>query len=423
MQSKKILACLLVALLVTGPVAGDVPVLQGDVDALFELRPGDCPGCTQAQIDELEDGLRLTPGLLRRELRNPAGEVCIAEASLIRDLVVMTFDELRRPGVVSRSRWQDYIRARAQIAGGLSENTKDALLQRFRAEAGAVLGLSGAALDIYAAAQYSRIFFAIAEGRWQVGDWLGALASSQGFEAELVDSMIAPASSLRQEADRILATSFPGGTWGEGQLSHLTRAPSDFLVGTVPGQLSALRQEYADAIGANPWTAGVNGCGLEAAYGLREKVHELTEEYSIVTDKHEQEREDDDRGSSDNLCNGGRFGSQEPGCQGNPQSESGAGSSSPNDDDGTTDEDSDGEFGDGGLTDEDIRHFFACVGGSAACGACIEKTRDTAKKGISKRRLAVLMGVACGIACLFVAKDCLGEFLPEGYTPQPHDLD
>ncbi len=247
--------------------AAAVPVLSGDVDQLFEVRPDDCPDCVQGQLSELEEGLELALRELRKEVR---AEICVAEASLIRDLAVLTFNELRRTGEISNSRWKDFLRAKAEISGGLSEVTKRNLLQRFRES----IGASSPAMDYYAAAQYSRVFLAIAQGLWDLDEWLAAMSTDSDVLARHVDSVLTPGSDARHAADRAIALSRPAGAWLEGELWHLTRLPGDFEVGSVPTASATLKHEYAIAIAENRWTAGVAGCGLEAAAGLAELSRE-----------------------------------------------------------------------------------------------------------------------------------------------------
>ncbi len=295
------LSALLALCLIPLPAQAD-PVLSGNLNDLFVVQPDDCPDCTAGELDTLQEGLNLLLARLRLKAVNPFGEVCVAEASLTRDMAVLTFD-LFRNGTISQNRWKDFLKAKAQIAGGMSNVTKNAMIQTALEKIADDVGIEIPAdslvagqLEIHAAAQLSRLFERMAEGVWEPQEWQTALSCVGGGYNPVVDAVLAVPGPGRQQIDQILLASRPDKIWRDGELWHLTNLPADFEVGSVPASRDQIKAAYEEAIKANTWTTMVSGCGIEASYGLRERALEASEGYTFAAEKN-----DDSRGEGDPL--------------------------------------------------------------------------------------------------------------------------
>lgn len=302
--TKKWMTLGLLAFLCQGPTAPAeaAPVLTGSTDQVVTVQPGDCSGCSANELDVLQRGM----DMMQREMHNQAldGDVCIAEASLARDLAVVTFDAYRA-GAVSESRWRDGLRAKAEQSAQLTDLALTSFLTDYRNRLSILLGMEiepGSAMaiysDLFAAGQFSRIFDAMAEGRWN-DDWWSVLQSQPaGFENEVTE-LLQLQFQARGLFDLNVLTSRPFLVWREAELSRMVQFPDDFLVGTVGSQLEQLHDDYDLALSAEPWTVMGWGCGASAAASFRAHANELSRIHSIQLSYNSRGRnklEDSDEG-------------------------------------------------------------------------------------------------------------------------------
>ncbi len=262
------------------------PILSGDVDQIVTVDPAiDCAGCTASQLDVLERGV----GMMLREMHNTAvdSQVCVAEASLTKDLAILTF-EAYRSGAISENRWRDGLRYKGRFAGRLTMATIDTMLLAYREAIEKRLGIeippgSFEALqtDIYASAQLSRIFAKMAWGDWQSA-WLPALEDPSGGFNSAVDTVLGLDWPGRGIYNEILIYSRVDAHWREAELARITHLQDDFLIGTIEGDRDQLEASYRAAMSADPWTVMGAGCATQAATGFRRHALELTQGISFI---------------------------------------------------------------------------------------------------------------------------------------------
>ncbi|MEM8961499.1 MAG: hypothetical protein AAGD38_08485, partial [Acidobacteriota bacterium] len=260
-------------------VAHATPVLSGDIDQIVTVDPAvDCIGCSTSEIDVLERGV----GMMLREMHNTfEGAVCVAEASLVRDLAVVSF-EAYRSGAVSENRWRDNLRYKGRFAASLTRDTIDTMLLAYREAIEERLGIeimpgSVEALqtDVYASAQLARIFEQMAGGYWQ-NTWLPVMDNPYGGFNSAVDTVLSLRWSGRRVYDEILIYSRVDAHWREAELARITGFQPDFLVGNVEANRDQLRDDYRAAMAADPDTTMAWGCAAQAAAGFRRHALELT---------------------------------------------------------------------------------------------------------------------------------------------------
>ncbi|MEM9595318.1 MAG: hypothetical protein AAGD06_13680, partial [Acidobacteriota bacterium] len=68
----------------TGGPLHAAPVLTGSIEDVFTVVPADCPGCSPAEMAELEVGMGLALSALQGAVTNPFGKTCLAQGSLAR---------------------------------------------------------------------------------------------------------------------------------------------------------------------------------------------------------------------------------------------------------------------------------------------------------------------------------------------------
>lgn len=265
--------------------ASATPVLSGDVDQVVSLGPNDCLGCTPNELDVLERGMGMMLGEMKREAVD--GDICVAEASLARDMAVLTFDAYRA-GAISESRWRDGVRAKAGFAAELTDLTLFNMLLDFRSRLqersredfgpGTEAGLHA---DLYASAQFARLFEQMGRGDWQT-PWLDTLRSEpQGFDPE-IDEILRLQWPGRKLYDLQLANSRPYALWQESELVRLTQLPDDFLVGDIETRRDQLLMDYSQAMATEPWAVMGFGCGNSAAAGFRKFASDLARGLVII---------------------------------------------------------------------------------------------------------------------------------------------
>lgn len=290
-----IVTVLLLALGLGGSLArAGEPVVNGyglDLEAFFDATAEDCPECSAAELAELGQGLHFMLGKFSEETVNPFANICVAEAALSREMAVLTY-ELVRAGTITQQRWREYLRARAQIAGGLSEITKEemlnAYLERLADRAGTTVSPdlpNWQAMRIYGSAQFSRLFHQISVGESAPETWAEALSSTNGGFHEVVDALLAMADEGRAFLDNALLESRPREAWIEGELPHLASLPPDFQVGDVPTRRDTILAAYDQAVRNHQWATFYffdGTCGVEAQFGWREKAIDLAESFPWI---------------------------------------------------------------------------------------------------------------------------------------------
>jgi hypothetical protein len=245
---RKAALCLAVTLAVAlASSALATPVLEGPIEPLFDVQPGDCLGCSPAEIQTLAGGLALAEQYVHEATLNPYGEVCVANASLVREMVVLTFNQGLRTGRVTLDRWHEVVKEKALAAGGVTP------------EADKLLNPGGSS-----GIQVSRLLRETGDGGWSPQEW----TIGQGSPAEAGHGWVPQAGrSLRADFQRTLSN--PAKRWMEGQTSHLTDLPPDFATAYALAQRDSLQESYQQAIEGNLRTTMMNGCGLEAREGLQ----------------------------------------------------------------------------------------------------------------------------------------------------------
>ena len=280
----------LLAGLVTSPdAAWSAPVLSGDLAPIFDVSPGDCTACTAQELDVLERGL----GMLETEIRNRSvnGWACIAEASAARDMAWVTF-EAYQAGAITEMRWRDSLRAKGRFAANLTDLAIETMLQDHREALSEQLGITilpesplGIQVDIYASAQFARLFHAMGQGIWQA-DWLPLLEAGGGDSEvqfnPVVDAVLDLRWESRRDHDELIYFSTPYFQWRDAELARLTQLRNDFLVGGVPEARDLVFEDYYLAMGAEPWTVMGWGCGASAAEGFRQHALELTQGLQLL---------------------------------------------------------------------------------------------------------------------------------------------
>lgn len=257
------------------------PILDGDVDLIVSIAAAaDCPGCSAHELDVLERGV----GMMLTEMRSVAlsGDVCVAEASLVKDLALVTF-EAYRSGAVAENRWRDGLRYKGRFAGKLTENTIDTMLLAYREAIAERLGteilpgsIEALQTDIFASGQLSRLFSRMAAGDWQ-DTWLQALREQPVGFNPTVDTLLRLFWEGRTIYEEILIYSRVDAHWREAEMARISGLQSDFLVGSVEADRDQLVVDYRAAIAADPWTAMAAGCAAQAAEGFRQHAIELSQ--------------------------------------------------------------------------------------------------------------------------------------------------
>ena len=261
-------ACLLLLLAALQPpaFAETGPVLDGNPADLFQVLPGDCDGCTPSQIDNLAEGLNRTWLSYLDHSVNPQRQLCTAKASLMRDMVVLIYREVAKPGFVSHGRFRDFCKARGELAGNLSHTTRTAYRLKASYTFGGWLGWQPG--QDFGLVLYSQIFRMIAEGVWDREEWLAGLQSEITNHA-LAETLQAAGITQMAAAQAAITASKPLDIWLDNELGTLTgNLPDDFKVGNVETLAEQLRTQWLTAISQNAYTAGINGCGCEAQWAL-----------------------------------------------------------------------------------------------------------------------------------------------------------
>ncbi|MEM8962036.1 MAG: hypothetical protein AAGD38_11180, partial [Acidobacteriota bacterium] len=276
----RVLPFLLVLLVIWVSAAQAAPIISGNVDQIVTVDPvTDCLGCTAQELSVLEAGVAMMLG----EMHNTAidGEVCVVEASLAKDLALVSF-EAYRAGAVTESRWRDNVRYKGRFAGRLTAHTIDTMLLAFRE---AVMDrveidkpftpIETLVLDIYASAQLARIFEDMSQGDFQ-NMWLPSLDDTAGGFNYEIDAILTNRWRDRNVYDEILLYSRVDAHWREAELARITTFQDDFLVGSVETERDQLLVDYRNAMAADPWGVMVNSCGAQAAAGFRRHAMELS---------------------------------------------------------------------------------------------------------------------------------------------------
>lgn len=262
------------------------PVIQGDVDQIVSISAAtDCVGCSAHELDVLERGV----GMMLTEMHHTAlsGEICVSEASLAKDLAVLTFDAYRS-GAISENRWRDGLRYKGRFAGRLTDATIDTMLLAYREEIEQRLGISidpgsdrALQTDIYASAQLSRIFGRMAVGHWQ-STWGPALEEAYGGFNPVVDAILGLQWPARPIFNQILIYSRVDAHWREAELARISGLQDDFLVGTIEADRDQLVSDYRAAMTADVFATLGAGCAAQAAVGFRQHAIELTQGLTYV---------------------------------------------------------------------------------------------------------------------------------------------
>ena len=271
------------------------PNLSGNLADLFTVDPvADCPSCSAAELDTLQQGLSFAFTRLRRESLNHQGEVCVVEGSLIRDLAILTYTELRLTGQISHGRWYDLIKAKAKISGALSPITREMLLLRFQDLSADRLSSSspnlGGALDLYGAASFATVFRLMAEDRWDAEDWLAELGRPMP-SARAGNAKSAQTHGILNQA---IIASRAEDIWMHGQLGHLLSLPDDFSTPAVASAVDTLHQSYQSAIDSNFATVMRNGCGVQAGAAMLEHLANAATAATTAAAKGQGQRFQDD---------------------------------------------------------------------------------------------------------------------------------
>ncbi|MEM8962879.1 MAG: hypothetical protein AAGD38_15445 [Acidobacteriota bacterium] len=283
----RLASCLLSALAVLSlaSIVNATPVISGDPHQIVTIDPAvDCVGCTAQELDVLERGV----GMMLTEMYNVAeGAVCVAEASLARDLAVVTF-EAYRSGAVSENRWRDSVRYKGRFSARLTQQTIDTMLLAYREALEGHLGIAippgsfmALQTDIWASAQLSRLFRQIAAGYWQ-STFLPVLEDPRGGFNRTVDTLLGLRWSGRPIYFQILMYSRIDAHWREAELERITTLQPDFLVGGVGASRDQLLVDYRAAMAADPWETMAWGCGLQASEGFRRHALALSEGLSFI---------------------------------------------------------------------------------------------------------------------------------------------
>ncbi|NJL26570.1 MAG: hypothetical protein HC897_01180 [Thermoanaerobaculia bacterium] len=270
-KRQSLLGALLALALLAGTMAQALPVVEGDVEDLFALTTDDCPDCTATELAELEAGFSLILGEMRAASRNPDGVLCIANASLARELALLTF-ELYREEIISSQRWREFLIQRAAAAGASSEHAwrsvLDAYLEKVFSELQAEVAPDSPFADqlrIHLAIQIHRLALLMGNGTWDAQTWSSWLSSTQGGFNPTIDAVLRQEGPVRQLLDGLLLSSRPHLLWLESEQALLATLPEDFLVGDVSASRDQILAAHQAAIRNNQWTTMWNGCGTEAA--------------------------------------------------------------------------------------------------------------------------------------------------------------
>lgn len=272
-----------------GTSAQAAPIIFGDIEDIVSVDASDCPSCTSQELDVLQRGVGMMLGEMRRvavDDSDTSGPVCTVQASHARDLALITF-EAYRAGAISESRWRDSLRAKARIAGSLTDETIEAMLRDFRSrleerygipiEPGSLLELQ---VDIFASRQYARLFDYLARGTW---DGLASnLRQSVVGPNPVVEAVVNQQWQNRGAWNRLLVHGRPYALWKENELALVSELKDDFLVGTIPEARDILYEDYYFAMSDEPWGVMGFGCGLAAAAGFRRYARELSEGFQVI---------------------------------------------------------------------------------------------------------------------------------------------
>ena len=272
---------LLLALL-TMQSASAAPVVEGDPDLLFVVQPGECSGCTQAELDTLEEGLTYLHVLSYAFNRSFFPELCVAKTSLSRDMAVLTYD-LVLNGQITESRWYEQLRSLAAMSGNTHWTTLWESINTAR-EGGLPYKSLGRPWEVpryYFAIQLSRIYWHTVAGIWDVDEWTRALGEMpQGYHPT-IDAALRWTGRPRQIVDLHMATSRPQDLWRELEIAALTTLPDDLQFGNAPADAELLAADYNTFLANNMFKTMWNGCGVQTAYGFHaEALGEVT--YIIV---------------------------------------------------------------------------------------------------------------------------------------------
>ena len=266
-----------IALLLLGlaeaPARADV-TLEGSPEEVFALQPTDCPDCSAWELQVLEEGFELARRQLRRRVLNPAGEVCTGEASLIRELALTTFP-LWRDGVISRNRWEDFVKARTRLSAGLSPQTLESLLDAYVQRVFEQIDVTHesyplveASLRTYGAVQLAKVFHDLGAGFWEPEIHWVAIGTPTITEGDVVLALTTYQGVWRPIWDQELMDLPLVELWSNAQANHLATLPDDFQTPTVVAERDQLLADYLAEVEADPVAALADGCGFEASAGL-----------------------------------------------------------------------------------------------------------------------------------------------------------
>ncbi|MEM9597396.1 MAG: hypothetical protein AAGD06_24215 [Acidobacteriota bacterium] len=286
-----VLAALLVLVLVgaSGGPLHAAPVLSGSIEDVFTVIPADCPGCSPAEMAELEVGMGLALSALQGAVTNPFGKPCLAQGSLARDVALATFD-LYRSGQVTSTQWRTLATEKGRFAGTVAETSVDSLMGSYRDRFADALddaipagSYAEQQMAIYTGVQLSRVFMATAQGVWSPQEWADRLSAGESRHGEVIRAVMGLTGGGRDLLDRTVLTSKPQLRWLEAELWPLTRLPEPFRAGGVPAQVEALRGQYETTL-RNSWASTMfDGCGLEASTVFLAKAAERSLGVSVIS--------------------------------------------------------------------------------------------------------------------------------------------